>query len=110
VQHAAHIGAVGVHRRVHGDHRALDRRQVTFQQDPVEAYPHYCGRGMVPQGRTRRKVHLLGSGHPEAHVAVAIRGDRPAGHHPLGHIDHLVDQVLVHQPPIPAVDDDRAQG
>jgi hypothetical protein len=49
VQHAADIGMVGVHRGVHGDHGALDGRQVTLQQRPIQPNPYDHGGRMVSQ-------------------------------------------------------------
>ncbi len=102
VHHTADVWVVGVHGCVHGDHGALDRRQVTFQERPVQSYPHDCGDRMIAQGRARGEVHLLGPGHPHADVAVSVRGDGPAGNHTLGNVNNLTGQVLVHQnlPPL----------
>ena len=44
---------------------------------------------------------VLRAGHPHAHVAVPVRGDRAAGHHPRRDTGNLISQVLVHAPPSP---------
>jgi hypothetical protein len=57
---------------------------------------------MIAQRRARGEVHLLGPGHPDADVAVPVRGDGPAGNHTPGNVNNLTGQVLVHQnlPPL----------
>ena len=99
VQDAANLRMVGVHGRVHGDHRALDRRQFTFQQRSIQPDPDHRSGRVVTQRRACREVHLRRSGDAQADVPVPVRRDRPAGHDPLGGIDDVVDQVLVHDVP-----------
>ena len=37
---AADIGVIGVHGRMHGDHGALNGRQVALEQGPVQPHAH----------------------------------------------------------------------
>ena len=98
VEDTADVRVIDVHGRVHGDDRALDRWQLPFQEGAVEAHADDGRRRVIAQRRGRREVHLLGARQPEAHVAVAVGRDRPAGDDPPGCVDHLGDQVLVHGP------------
>jgi hypothetical protein len=87
---------IGVHGRVHGHHGALDRRELALQQDPVEPDADDGRRRMVAQRRAAGEVHLLGTRHAHAYVAVPVGGNRAAGHDAPGDVDHLVGQVLIH--------------
>src|ERR1019366_4248685 len=66
------------------------------QQGPIQPNPDHGRWRMTAQRRTCREVHLVCVGDPKADVAVAVRRDRPARHHPLGYVDQLIHQVFVH--------------
>ena len=101
VQDAADIRMVGVHRGVHGDHGALDRRQVALKQRPIQPYPHHHGGWVVAQGGARGEIHLLGPWDANTDIAVPVRGDRAAGDHPLSDVGNLAGQLRVHDEPSP---------
>lgn len=110
VQHAAHVGAVGVHCRVHGDHRALDRRQVTFQEGPSR-----------PIRTTADEAWFLRDGPAVKYISCAPGTRRLTLPWPFAEMAPLATtrwatsitwstKSLSINPPFPAVDDDRAQG
>ena len=101
VDHAAHVRAVLVHGGVHRDDGPLDRRAAT----PSRSCPSSPTRTM-PSGPSPRndgaevKYISSASGYPDAHVAVAVRGDGAAGDDAGRRIQHLVDESLVHGVPL----------
>ncbi len=99
MQDAADLRVVGVHGRVHGDHGALDGRQLTFQQCSVQPDPYHRSGRVVTQRGARGEVHLGCSGDAQADVSVPVGRDRPAGHDPLGGVYDVVDRALVHDVP-----------
>ena len=54
---------------------------------------------MVSKRRARGEIHLIRAWDPEAHVSMPVGGDRSAGYNPLRDINHLLNQVLVHDTP-----------
>ena len=54
---------------------------------------------MAAQRGPGGEIHLPRPRDPDADVAVPVRGDRPAGDHPLSDISDLTGQVLVHDLP-----------
>jgi len=94
--------------RVHGDgdHRALDGRQLALAKGAVQPQAHDRGRRVVAERRAAREVDLFRPRHPQADLAMPVRGDRAAGDYALRDLDYLVDQLGVHDSPNVAQPDD----
>jgi len=96
VHDAPDVGAVRIQRGVHRDDGALDGRELALSQGPVQSDPDHAGGRQSAQRWRGGEVHLIRIGHANAHVAVSVGGDRPAGDHLRGGIDDLVDEGLIH--------------
>jgi hypothetical protein len=97
VQHAPDVRVVGVHRGVHRDRRALDGGEVTLDQGAVQPEAHHRRARVVAQRGPGGVVELIAPWDPDAHVAVIVGSDRPAGRHTRPRVEQLIHQILVHR-------------
>ena len=95
---AADLGVVLVERRVHRDHRTLDRRQRALTQGAVETDADDVVRPYALQRWRGGEVHLVAIAGAKTHIAVPVDRDRSARGDPPRRLDHPGNEGCIHVP------------